>query len=137
MRFRRSSTHASAIAAMCAAVAIVLGLLSAPAYAAPDPSGGPAIDAQQVRQGLEALGSRSLRDIAASHEGERAVVLTAGPEFPGPKRPNAVPDTRVAPAQAPNPAVTPVAGPEQGMLGFGGLTHADSRFANNGNQFSG
>ncbi len=23
------------------------------------------------------------------------------------------------------------------MLGFGGLTHADSRFANNGNQFSG
>jgi len=123
------------IVAICAA--FVFGLLTTPALAAPDPSNGPAIDAQQVRQGLTPMGSGSLREIAAGHAGERAVVLTEGPEIPGPKRPNAIPDTRVSPEAAPNPGVTPVAGPEGGMLGFGALTHADSRFANNGNQFSG
>ncbi len=138
MGARRLATPASEIVAMCAAVAVVLGLLTAPASAAPDPGvEGPAIDAQQVQQALTRMGSTSLREIAARHAGERPVVLTNGPEFPGPKRPNALPDTRVTPALAPNPATTPVAGPEPGMLGFGGLTHADSRFANNGNQFSG
>jgi len=135
MRARRLPTRVFMIVAMCAAV--VFGLLTAPALAAPDPSNGPAIDAQQVRQGLTPMGSGSLREIADSHAGERAVVLTEGPELPGPKRPNAIPDTRVTPSLAPNPATTPVAGPEGGMLGFGALTHADSRFANNGNQFSG
>lgn len=136
MRARRVSRPATAIVTMCASLAVVLGLLTTPAVAAPDP-GGPAIDAQQVRQDLTPMGSGSLVEIAASHAGERAVVLTNGPEFPGPKRPNAIPDIRVSPALAPNPATTPVAGPEAGMLAFAALTHTDSRFANNGNQFSG
>ena len=135
MRARRLPTRVFMIVAICAA--FVFGLLTTPALAAPDPSNGPAIDAQQVRQGLTPMGSGSLREIAAGHAGERAVVLTEGPEIPGPKRPNAIPDTRVSPEAAPNPGVTPVAGPEGGMLGFGALTHPDSRFANNGNQFSG
>lgn len=127
--------------AVVGTVAVVVGLLAAPAGAAPpgpqDPAlSGPAVDAAQTLDQLTGLGSGSLRQIAARHAGERAVVLTNGPELPNPKRPNAAPDTRETPALTPNPTTTPLAGPERGMLSFAGLNHADSRFANNGNQFS-
>ncbi len=122
-----------------AVAAVTVGMLTMPAGAAPpDPAAsGPAIDALQTPGRLTSLGSGSLREIAAGHAGERPVVLTNGPEIPRPKRPNGEPDTRVTPAVAPDPATRPVAGSEAGMLAFGALTHADSRFADNGNQFSG
>ncbi|MEJ7695156.1 MAG: hypothetical protein WKF78_00470 [Candidatus Limnocylindrales bacterium] len=110
-----------------------------PAGAAPpDPAAsGPAIDALQTPGRLTSLGSGSLREIAAGHAGERPVVLTNGPEIPRPKRPNGEPDTRVTPAVAPDPATSPGSRARGGMLAFGALTHADSRFADNGNQHSG
>jgi hypothetical protein len=138
MRARDLSRPNRMTVAIIAAMAVVVGLLTAPAGAAPpDPAtNGPAVDALQTRARLTPMGSGSLREIAASHAGDDAVVLTNGPEFPGPKRPNAEPDTRVTPALTPNPGIRPVAGPEPGMLSFAGLTHADSRFADNGRQYS-
>jgi len=139
MRRRELAGRRSAGVSIAVAVAVILGVLTAPANAAPPnpDTDGPAIDAQQTRPALESIGSTSLRAIAASHAGERAVVLTNGPEIPNPKRPNAVADLRVSPAATPNPGTTPVAGREAGSLTFQALTHTDSRFANNGNQFSG
>ncbi len=139
MRRRELAGRRSAAVSIAVAVAVILGVLTAPANAAPanPDTDGPAIDAQQTRLALESIGSTSLRAIAASHAGERAVVLTNGPEIPNPKRLNAVPDLRVSPAATPNPGTTPVAGREAGSLTFQALTHTDSRFANNGNQFSG
>lgn len=124
--------------ALGAAVTVIFGMMIVPAGAAPPnpDSDGPAISAQQVRGSLEARGSGSLRDIAARHAGERTQVLTAGPEIPH-EIPGDRADTRVTPASTPNPGTIPVAGPEAGSLNFAALTHADSRFANNGNQFSG
>ncbi len=135
MHARRLATPASTLLTLVAAVAVALGVLTTPALAAPDPSGGPAVDAQQVGQALTPMGSGSLREIAARHAGERPVALTNGPEIPN--LPQEEVDTRVTPSAAPNPGTTPTAGPEAGMLAFAALTHADSRFANNGNQFSG
>lgn len=64
---------------------------------------------------------------------------TANPrtELPRPKRPNAAPDTRVTPAQTPNPDTTPVVGQFLGTLPFSSLSVTDSRYAFNGNQFTG
>lgn len=129
----------STVMALGAAVAVLFGVMTAPAGAAPPPSpdsDGPAISAEQVQAPLTSMGSGSLREIAARHEGERAVVLTNGPEIPA-EIPGETEDDRVTPAATPNPGTTPVAGPEAGSLNFAALTHADSRFANNGNQFSG
>ncbi|MGI8694245.1 MAG: hypothetical protein ACR2JK_15320 [Geodermatophilaceae bacterium] len=138
MRIRHVTAPRTTLAILAAA-AVVMGLLTVPAGAAPaDPAtSGPAIDALQTQGRLTPMGSGSLREIAASHAGEQAEVLTNGPEIPGPKRPNAAPDPRVTPALTPNPGITPVAGREKGMLAFNGLNHVDSRYASNGNQYSG
>lgn len=98
---------------------------------------GPAIEALQTRPSLEPMGTGSLAAITAGKVGQDAEILTGGPEFPGPKRPNALPDPRTTPDLAPDPTDTPVGGRGQRILGFDALNHADSRFANNGNQFSG
>jgi len=52
------------------------------------------------------------------------------------KRPNAEPDTRVTPAQAPDAATSRVTGRAPGALAFESLTAADSRYAFGGNQFT-
>ena len=98
---------------------------------------GAAIEALQTRPVLAPMGTGSLAAITASRVGKEADILTNGPEFPGPKRPNALPDPRTTPDLAPDPADTPVSGPGGKVFGFDALNHADSRFANNGNQFSG
>ena len=122
---------------------LLAALLPGSAGAARPGSGAEQAAARRSTQRYEALhrmGRGNLRDKAlAGPSGPSAAdPATADPasELPPVKRPNAEPDTRVTPAQAPDAATSRVTGRAPGALAFESLTAADSRYAFGGNQFT-
>ncbi|MBA3619800.1 MAG: hypothetical protein M3467_06475 [Actinomycetota bacterium] len=96
----------------------------------------------QTQITLQRMGTGNLGDIARA-SARRAAGTTRAPasadptyEIPKPKRPNAAPDNRVTPANVPTPDVRRVTGRFPDTLPFQSLTAVDSRYANNGNQFT-
>lgn len=88
---------------------------------------------------LRPMGHGNLLTTARRSAAGSADPATADPdnEIPAVKRPNAAPDNRVTPDRAPTPANTAVSDRFPGVLPFESLTAADSRYAFDGNQFSG
>ena len=96
----------------------------------------------QTQGTLRRMGTGNLGAIARA-SARRAATTTGAPasvdptyEIPKKKRPNATADNRVTPASVPTPRVRRVTGKFPNTLPFQSLTAVDSRYANNGNQFT-
>lgn len=89
-------------------------------------------------QQLRLVGTTNLAAVARASQRAATTAKASGPEIgrtvdraiprPGASSPPTVP--------APRPSGSSVTGPARGFFGFHGLTHADQRLADNGNQFS-
>lgn len=122
---------------------VVATALTASASADEPVSAGAAVAgvAAQTILPIEPRGSGNLRSIAeragaADRSAPPAATADPGNELPPVKRPNAPADNRATPPGAPDPPSTPVTGQAPATLGFESLTTRDSRYANNGNQFT-
>ena len=120
------------LAATVLAGAMLVGLVAGlPAAAAPPPAGG-------AKAGLRIVGKADVRAMARDASAARlqAAATVAGPELRAP-RPRKVSkaDTSSPKLPVPNAANVPVLG-RGGARGFDGISHADQRLANDGNQFS-
>ncbi len=125
---------------------IVAGLVPGSSASADEPvstgSAKAGKTSQQLVQ-LRSMGRANLGALArqAARSSSTSPGASANPryEIPDPKRPNAAPDNRVTPARVPHAdgGKTFVSGRFPNSLPFESLTAVDSRYAFDGNQFSG
>lgn len=122
------------LAVLLLAIAVLVGLLGVvPAGAAAQPAGGSA-------SGLRLMGTADVRAMAASASAARLQATGAtvnGPELRAPRpRKISKADTTSPRLPVPNAANVPVLAGRGGARGFDGISHADQRLANDGNQYS-
>lgn len=130
--------------AILLAVAVQPGASAAPKRAAPAPSTDVSVagTTSSSTVSLRPMGRGNLGEVARAATTMSAARLAAPAstnpryEIPRPKRTNTAPDNRVTPADTPTPSTSPVVGRFPGTLPFSSLSAADSRYANDGNQFS-
>ena len=145
---RSRAEHRRVVRLGLGGLALLLVVTAQPGAAAGPPPSQPAGAAtgtattSQSAPGLRALGRGNLGEIAraatAVGVARADAPASADPryEIPRPKRTNTAPDNRVTPADTPQPDTRTVVGRYPGTLPFSSLSAADSRYANDGNQFS-